>query len=170
MPIKKHNYLITLLNILIFSFVILIQTSDILDLTVKTATPMLVLPLLCGYAFFADIRRCITAGLVTGIFIDSVAYNTYCFNTVALMLLTVGVAVASNNLFNKNIPAAAVLSLIMAGIYYFFLWLFFYISSTDLQSSLGYLLKYALPSALYSAVFVFPFYYLYKYLKKIREH
>ena len=170
MPIKKHNYLLTLLNILIFSVITLIQTSDILSLTVKTATPMLVLPLLCGYAFFSDIRRCIIAGLITGVFIDSVAYNTYCFNTVVLMLLTVDVAVVSNNLFNKNIRAAVVLSLIMSGIYFVLLWLFFYMSGTDIKSSLGYLLKYALPSAVYSTVFIFPFYYLYKSFKKIREH
>ena len=155
---KKHHPLLFFANALIFTSIILFDTSELADISIKTATPMLVLPLLCAYAFFAKTHHCLVAGAITGAFIDSVSQDAYCFNTVALMLLTVAVALASNNLFNKNIRAAVVLTLLASAVYYIFLWLFFYISRYDMQSSIGYLLKYAFPSAVYTTVFIFPFY------------
>lgn len=166
---KKHYPLLFLANVLIFSFTILFDTSDFIDISIKTATPMLVIPLVCAYAFFANLQHCIIVGAVTGAFIDSVSYGAYSFNTVAFMLLAVAVTLASNNLFNKNIRAAVVLTLLTAAVYYIFLWLFFYIVPHDMKSSLGYLLKYALPSAVYSTAFIFPFYYIYKKFNSIKE-
>ena len=167
---KKHHPFLALANILIFAAVIVFQTSELCDISIRTASPMLLLPLLCSYAFFSDIKRCAAAGMISGAFIDSVSQGAYCFNTILLMLLAVGVCLAANNLFNKNIFAASVLSLMISLIYYIFLWLFFYLSGNDMESSVEYLLKYAIPSAVYSAVFVFPFYFIYNRFKKIKEH
>jgi len=166
---KKRHALLLLANVLLFTFVILLDTTYFLDITIKTATPMLLIPLLCAYSSFASTRRCLVAGLISGIFIDSVSMDAYCFNAVALMLITVAVCLASNNLFNKNIFSAAVLTLLSAAVYFTSLWLFFYIVPGDMESSLGYLLKYAFPSAVYTAVFAFPFYLIYKKFNAIKE-
>ncbi len=166
---KKRHPMLFVANVFIFSFIILFDTSELADLSIRTATPMLVLPLLCAYAFFADVQHCIIVGAVTGAFIDSVSYGAYSFNTIALLILAVTVSLASNNIFNKNIRAAVVLTLIMSAVYVTFLWLFFYIVPHDMKSSLGYLLKYAFPSAVYSTVFIFPFYYIYKKFNEIKE-
>lgn len=166
---KKHHFLLFLANLILFSVIILLDTSELADISIKTATPMLILPLLCAYAFFSNSRHCLVVGLISGAFIDSVSLNAYCFNTIALMLLAVAVSLASNNLFNKNILSAAVLTLLTCGVYYILLWLLFYTVRYDMNSSLGYLLKYALPSAVYSTVFIFPFYYIYKKFNEIKE-
>ncbi len=166
---KKHHPLLFFANVLIFTAIILFDTSELADISIKTATPMLVIPLLCGYAFFANTWNCLIAGVITGAFIDSVSQGAYCFNTVALMILAVSVSLASNNLFNKNIRAAVVLTLLISSVYYIFLWLFFYLSRYDIQSSIGYLLKYAFPSAVYTTVFIFPFYYIYRKFNEIKE-
>ena len=167
---KRHHILLLIANILIFFAVIIFDTSEILNISIKTATPMIFLPLLCSYSFFANIKSCIAVGLISGAFVDSVSYRSYCFNTILLMIIAVSVCLCANNLFNKNIRAAVVLTLLASTLYFVMLWLVFYGFNSDIESSLGYLLKYALPSALYSTVIVFPFYFIYKKFNKIKEH
>lgn len=162
---KKLNPIIILSNILIFIVVLFFQTSEIFDISIKTATPMIPLSLIIGFAFFSSMRSAIIWGLISGIMIDSVAYKSYCFNAIAFMLIAVAVYLASNNLFNKNLKAALVLALICSVVYFVLLWILFY-SKTSIDSSLGYLLKYALPSATYTAVLVIPFYFIYRYFSK----
>lgn len=166
---KKHYPLLFFANVIIFAAVIFCDTSQIIDLSIKTASPMILIPLLCSFAFFSDLKRCVIAGLIAGAFVDSISYKSYCFNTILLMLIAVAVCLAANNLFNKNIRAALVVTFAASAIYFLLLWLFFYCIGSDIQSSLGYLLKYALPSTVYSTVFIFPFYYMYKRFKKIKE-
>ena len=166
---KKHHPLLFIANVFIFTFVILFDTSELADISIKTATPMLVLPLLSAYAFFASTQHCIVVGAITGAFIDSVSYGAYSFNTIVLLLLTVAVSLLSNNLFNKNIRAAVVLTFLISAVYFIFLWLFFYTVAGDMKSSLGYLLKYAIPSAVYSTAFILPFYYIYRKFNNIKE-
>lgn len=166
---KKHHPWIFIANVLIFFTLILIHTSEFIDISIKTATPLLLLPLLTAFSVFAPIGSAAAAGFVSGAFLDSVAGSTYCFNTIVFMLIGVFVSLVANNLFNKNIFAAAVLSLITSGAYYLLLWLCFHCIGASAENSIGYLLRYALPSAVYTAVFIFPFYFLYKYFNKIKQ-
>lgn len=162
---KRYNPIIILSNILIFIFVLFFQTSEILDISIKTATPMLPLSLIIGFCFFGSLRSAVIWGLISGIMLDSVAYRSYCFNAISFLIIAVLVYLASNNLFNKNLKAALMLGLICSVGYFVLLWLLFY-ANTSLESSLGYLLKYALPSATYTAVLVIPFYFIYRYFSK----
>ena len=43
---KKRHPMLFMANVFIFSFIILFDTSELADISIKTATPMLVLPLL----------------------------------------------------------------------------------------------------------------------------
>lgn len=163
---KKHTLIFTL-NILIFFIIILLRYTNSSPLRFFDATPLLILPLLTAFSLFHSPISCAITGLFAGIFMDAVASGSYCFNAIMLLCIGTFVSVASNNLFNKNVPSSVVLSLITSGIYFIFQWIVFHARIENINDSLIYLLNYALPSAVVSAVFIFPFYFLYKYFHKI---
>ncbi len=162
---RKHPT-ITVINILIFFALLLFYYTGILPLTVKGVTPLLILPLLTAYSIYHSPIASALTGAACGIFMDSIALGSYGFNAVVLLILGTLVAIAANNLFNKNIFAATVLSLITCIVYFILQWAFFNTDNVSLNDSLIYLLKYALPTSVYSAVFILPFYYLYRYFDK----
>lgn len=163
---KKRHVGILLLNILIFFLPLLFYYSGILTLSIKGATPLLVLPILTAFSFFHTPLCCAGVGLACGIFMDACALGSYCFNAIILLLIGAFVSLTSSNLFNKNIRSAVVLSLTTSTIYFVMLWLVFHTDGVTLTDSLLYLLKYALPSAIYTALFIIPFYYLLRHFNK----
>jgi cell shape-determining protein MreD len=163
---KKHPFII-LLNILIFLLVLLFYYTGILPLSIKGITPLLILPLLTAFAIYHSPITSALIGLACGIFMDACAIGAYCFNAIVLLLIATFVAVTSNNLFNKNIQSAVVLSLITSAFYFVLQWICFHTDNVNLNDTFIYLLKYAFPSAFFSAVFILPFYYLYRYFHKI---
>lgn len=165
---KKSHPGIFFANVFIFFLLIIFHTSELFDISIKTATPLLLLPLLTAFAIFEPVGASAAVGFITGAFLDSVADGSYCFNTLVLMLIGAFVSLFANNLFNKNIFAAAVLSLITCVIYYVLLWISFHLFGRTVYDSLAYLLSYAFPSAVYSAVFIFPFYFLYRHFNRIK--
>lgn len=167
---KKRNLYVSAANIFIFFFVIVFQISGAVDISIKTATPQILLPLLTAYAVFYPLPSCAVAGIVAGACLDGIVNGAYCFNTIVLFLISAAVCLAANNLFNKNIQSAVALSLITAAIYYLLQWQFFYAWGVPVGDSLGYLLSYALPSALYTAVFIFPFYFIFKFFEKFKAY
>ncbi len=166
---KKHPFIFTF-NILIFFVLILLHYTNRTSINIFGVTPLLVLPLLTAFSIFHSPLASGVTGLLAGIFMDASTTGSYCFNAIVLLCLGAAVSVTSNNLFNKNIFASVVLSLITGGIYYICQWLIFYTVGKDFADCLMYLLKYAAPSALFSAVFIFPFYFLYKYFHKITSN
>ena len=166
---KKHPFIFTF-NILIFFFVVLLHYTDKTSINIFGVTPLLVLPLLTAFSIFHSPVASAVTGLLAGIFMDSCTTGSYCFNAIILLCLGAAVSVTSNVLFNKNIFASVVLSLITGGIYYLSQWVVFYTIGKDFTDCLMYLLKYAAPCALISAVFIFPFYFLYKYFHKITSN
>ena len=165
---KKHHPFIFLFNILIFAAAVTLNRAE-MYLSIKTATPMLILPLLTAFSVFGSVYSAALAGFLAGACLDSVTSDAYCFNSIVLVLLAVAIQLCANNLFNKNIRSAAVLSLLTAVFYFTLKWLFFFAFGSAIADSTLYLLKYALPSAVYSAVFIFPFFYLYRYFSKISD-
>ena len=166
---KKRHPFILIFNILLFFFVIISGGNDIVDISIKNATPLLALPLLCGFSIFSSVEAAVVAGLLSGIMLDSVSMNTFCFNAIVFLILGVFVSLASNTLFNKNLKAAAALSLIISSAYFVLYWLCFAAVGTGIRNSLIYLLQYGLPSAVYSSVFIFPFYFIFRYFDKIKN-
>lgn len=166
---KKRHPIIFIINILLFFAVIIFSGNDIIDISIKNATPFLALPLLCGFAIFSSFESAVIAGLLTGIMLDSVSLGSYCFNAMVFLILGAFISISSNTLFNKNIRAAIALSVIVCFIYFTAYWLVFEAFGKGLENSLIYLLQYAVPSAAYSAIFIIPFYYLYKHFDKIKN-
>lgn len=164
----KHPF-ITIINVLIFFVSMLFYYTGVLPLTIKCITPLLILPILTAFSIFNTPVVSAVAGLFCGVFMDANALDSYCFNAIVLVIIGAFVTVSSNNLFNKNIFAAMVLSLITAVFYFTLQWVVFETNNITIKDSLIYLLKYALPSAVYSAVFIIPFYYLYRYFERRKE-
>ncbi|MBQ4120027.1 MAG: rod shape-determining protein MreD [Clostridia bacterium] len=166
---KTKHPLITILNILIFFISLLFYYTGILPLSIKGITPLLILPILTAFSIFNSPLTSAITGLLCGVFMDCNALNSYCFNAIVLVILGTFVAVSSNNLFNKNIFSAMVLSLVVAVFYFVLQWAVFETDNITINDSLTYLLKYAFPTAVYSAVFIIPFYYLYRYFERRKE-
>lgn len=164
---KKHHPFVVLINILVFIFVLFFDSNPFIDISIKNAAPLLALPLITGFSIFSSPKRSAVAGFFIGAVTDSIAMKSYCFNALLFLSLGVGISLAANNLFNKNVRAATALSLITAVIYYTSYWLCFMAFGVGMKNSLIYLLGYALPSAIYSAVFIFPFFYLYRHFDRL---
>lgn len=165
---KKHPF-IFLLTVLLFLSVIIFSGNGIINISIKNATPLLALPLLCGFAVFHSFEASAIAGLLTGIMLDSVSLGTYCFNAIIFLVLGCFVNLASNSLFNKNLKAAVALSVICCFAYFTAYWICFAALGKGIKNSLTYLLSYGIPSAVYSAVFIIPFYYIFRYFNKLRS-
>lgn len=166
---KKHPFIFTF-NVLIFFILILLHYTDKIAINISGASPVLILPLLTAFSMFHSPVASALAGMFAGIFMDACTIGSYCFNAIILLCLGAAVSLASNNLFNKNIGSATVLSLITCGIYHISQWLIFQTFGKVFTESVMYLLKYAAPSAVLGAIFIFPFYFLYKYLNKLTSN
>ena len=164
---KKKHPVVRLLKILIFTLVLLFYYADILTLSINGIAPLLILPIITAYSLFHSPIRSAVVATACGIFMDACVVGAFCFNAVVLLVIATFVSASSNNIFNKNIQSASMLSLICCGFYFVFLWLCFHTDNVTLNDSLIYLLKYALPTAIYSAVFILPFYYIFRHFNKI---
>ena len=166
---KKSYPKIALFNLLIFAVLVIVQSSGVLPLRIKQATPLYILGLLVAYCVFSSVKYSALAGFLVGAVLDSTAAEGYCFNTITLTLLGVAVCLCANNLFNKNILAASVMSLLSSFIYFGTNWLIFNAFDISLSSGIEFLFHFSLPSAIYSAAFVVPFFYIYKHFDNIRN-
>lgn len=166
---KKHHPFIALLYFLLFFLLLLLHYTDAVDLSIRHATPLLLLPLLVSYAMFSPTSSAAAAGLLTGICMDAAASRTLCFHAVFLLIAAVSVSVISNRLFNKNLVSALVLSLGIGLLYYVLRWCIFYAFHTTLRDNLLYLLEFAFPSVLYTQLFVFPFYFIARALNRMQS-
>lgn len=163
---KKHHPFIFLFNAFIFAAAVILNPIEAL-ISIRTATPLLILPILTAYSVFGSVYSAAVWGFITGACLDSITSGSYCFNSIILVLIAVAANLCANNLFNKNIRSAAVLTLLASVFYFVIKWIFFFAIGSSINQSMVYLLKYALPSAVYSAIFAFPFFYLYRYFSNI---
>lgn len=166
---KKHHPFIFIINILLFFSVIILEDNGVVDFSIKNATPLFVLPLLCAFSMFENFEHSIVAGLLSGILLDGVTMGSFCFNAIVFVFLSAFVNLSSNSLFNKNLKASIAVSIIVCFSYFVIYWLCFMNFGVGIKNSLIYLLEYAMPSALYSAIFVIPFYFLYRRFNRIKS-
>ncbi len=167
MPKNFKKSLIFTFNVIIFFTFSMLHYSAFINTKLFDTTTTLIIPLLVAFAIYHSPIAAAMAGVLSGIVMDSSAAGSYCFNAIVLLIIGTFVAVSSNTLFNKNIPSAAVLSLLSALFYFVSQWIFFHAFQDGINQSLTFLLRHSLPSAILSAVFIFPFYFLYSYIKKL---
>ena len=161
---EKRSVKTAVISFFLFSLLFLLHYSDVISISIKTATPIILLPLLCAFSIFSPPAAAAATGLVLGVCMDSAASGTLCFNAIVLMLSAALVSASSSRLFNRNLRSAVLLSFLLTLFYFVLRWLIFYAFTVSAQDNLTYLLHYAFPSVIYTNVFIFPFYFLYKKL------
>lgn len=166
---NRFPFLKVTLLFLLFFVVCIFYSTGAFSLTIGYATPFTVLPLLIAFSILSTPMKSAMLGLVIGIFLDSTAGKTYCFNAVVLMFIACFACLVANNLFNKNIKATYVISLLSSIAYYLLYWIFFFIFGYSLKDSLTYLIRDAFPTAIYTSLFIFPFYFILKYINKLKK-
>lgn len=163
---KRHPW-INLTSFLLFFLTFILHYTDIIDISIKNAAPLIILPLLAAFSMFNKPVPSAAAGLLIGICMDSVASGAICFNAALLMLSAVLISVSAESLFNRNIRSAILLCVLLSLVYFLLRWVCFYAFSSGADGNLTYLLSYAFPSMLYTDVFIIPFYFLYKYFYRL---
>ena len=163
---KKSHFKTNLLSSLIFFFLTVLQSSGVMPLKIGQASPLYILGLLVAFSVFSTAKAAAVAGFLVGAVLDSTAAEGYCFNTIALTVIGVAVYLFANNLYNKNIFAALVMSFLAAFFYFGLNWLIFNAFDISLTDGISYLFTFTLPSAIYTAVFVIPFFFIYKRLEE----
>ena len=167
MQSKKRHPWIAVVNFMLFFLAFIFHYTDIIDISIKNAEPLIIISLLTAFSMFSGTGASAAVGLLTGIFMDSSASGAVCFNAAVLMLSAAMVSVFAERLFNRNIRSAILLCVLTSLFYFLLRWAVFYAFRSGAQDNLTYLLSYAFPSVLYTDIFVFPFYFLYKYFHKI---
>ena len=75
----KDRYIAFAFNLLIFALLFIGHYSLGGILTVKNATPLLILPMLTAFSMFNDELASALTGLFFGIFMDGASSEVYCF-------------------------------------------------------------------------------------------
>ena len=136
-----------------------------ISLAISGVSPVLVLSLLIPFCSYNRISTCVLVGILCGAVVDSTSADSYCFNTIAFLVLVVLAYLLASSVFNRNLKAGIVLCLILTLVYYLFYWLIFIAFSLNFGDNLRYLLQYAVPSSVYTAVLSAPFYFIFKAIK-----
>ena len=79
---EKRSVKTAVISFFLFSLLFLLHYSDVISIRIKTATPIILLPLLCAFSMFSTPAVSAATGLVLGICMDSAASGTLCFNAV----------------------------------------------------------------------------------------
>lgn len=159
---KNRNNIILALQVLAVFCIAVIHYSTLFSIKIGTASPLIIIPFLIIVSYYSGMWRGVIFAFAYGIYMDSVAADTLCFNTLALGLIFCVCGVLITYFFNRNISAALLLSLGAALAYFVLKWLFFFVF-TATEGHHIYLFRYAVPSAIYSAVFALPFYHIAKF-------
>ena len=151
----------------IIAFIIyVLHYTDLLDISVYHASPIILLPITVGVAMFYDELTGLIFGLSCGCAMDAVTGGVY--NTLFFMLMGFIVSLLAQRIFNKNLPGAIALTFISTFFYYGILWFTdFFIP--DVQGKVYILLWHYFPSAVYTVLFIIPFYFFEKKLRKAKR-
>ncbi|MBR2044025.1 MAG: rod shape-determining protein MreD [Clostridia bacterium] len=160
---KKRRF--PLWEALIALFIYLFHYTGLIDVTIRGASPLILLPLTVAVAMFYDEHVSLIFGAVCGMSIDAVAGSSACFNTLTFTLISFGIGLLAKRIFNRNLAGSIALTVIASVIYFGAKWLFFAIIP-DVQGKVYYLFWHLTPSAVYTVIFILPFFYLEKALTK----
>lgn len=163
---QKNLFNLRIINAVLFFVIIIIQYSDIVSIKLFAANPMLPLSLLVAVCLFCSELTGAIAGLMAGIFVDTMASTPPGFNAIIFMLLGPACVLVAKHLFNNNILSSIVLCFLCAQIYYTVRWIICIAFYSSFAENLTYIFQTVFPSCLYTAILVVPFYFIEKYLYK----
>lgn len=163
---KKHRF--PLAECIIAFLVFIFHYTSLIDISIKNVSPFILLPLIVGISMYRGELCGLIFGAVCGFACDAVSTSTVCFNTLTLMFTGFLVGLLAKNIFNKNLPGAAALSLLSSAAYHFLKWFLTYFLP-DVDGKVYVFLWQIIPSAIYTAAFIIPFFYLEKLLTGERK-
>jgi rod shape-determining protein MreD len=155
-------------EIIISAFVFLFHYTGLIDITIKGASPIILLPITVAVAMFYGELTGLLFGLCCGFAMDAVAASTSVFNTLAFMFIGFIAGLLAKRIFNRNLPAAITRTLIIEIGYFGTKWLMNAIIP-DVQGKVHYLLWNLTPCAVYTLIFIIPLYCLEKRLHKEKK-
>ncbi len=158
---RRFPYWEALIGLIIYIF----HYTGLIDITIYSASPLILLPLTVAVAMFYDQLVGLVFGVCCGFAIDAVSGSTSVFNTLVFMFIGFGVGLLAQRIFNRNLPGAIALTFFAVIAYFGLKWVFFAIIP-DVQGKVYYLFWHLTPSAVYTVLFILPFYFLEKRLHR----
>jgi rod shape-determining protein MreD len=159
---KNRNNLILVFQAFVIFCIGIIHYSSFISLKIGNASPLIIIPFLIVVCFFSGMWRGVIFAFIYGIYMDSIAADTLCFNTLVLGITMCVCGLLITHVLNRNISAVLLLSLLTCVFYFLLKWLIFYLFA-GVEHNQEYLFYYAVPSAIYTAAFSLPFYYVAKF-------
>ena len=163
---SRLRYLAFFINSVLLILLFVLRYSGLATLAIGQAVPITLIPFVAAIALFYGEWYGAAAGFVAGALMDSVMTGSSCFNTLTVMLLGLICGILSTYYLNKNIQAAACVSLGASFLYLFTRLIFFY-SFKGISPGAEYYGSYFIPTIFYTALFIIPFYFLEKKLKSL---
>ncbi len=155
-------------EIVLAAIVYLFHYTGLIDITIKGASPIILLPITVAVAMFYNELTGLLFGLCCGFAMDAVTASSSVFNTITFMLIGFIAGLLAKSIFNRNLPAAITLTLLSEIGYFGVKWLLYAIIP-DVQGKVYYLLWNLTPGAVYTLVFIVPLYFLEKRLHKEKK-
>ena len=163
MNVKRKGFAAALINVLIILILSVLRFSGLATLQIGQAVPMIFLPVIIAIAMFYGDNVSILSAILAGALMDSMAANSSCFHTIFFVVAAAVCNFLSNRFVNRNLKAAAYLTLIVSLFYYFLKYLIYFVFG-GVSVSYDYFLLYLIPSVVYTTALIIPFYFLEKKL------
>jgi rod shape-determining protein MreD len=163
MEIKRKRFISAFINGLLIFAVFILRYSGLATLKIGEATPILLIPLILSITIFYSDNIAFVSAILAGLLMDSCAANTSLYNTVFFTVAAAICSVLSNHVLNRNLKAAACLSVGLSFGYFILYYLIFFIFAGK-PVDYDYFILHLIPSAVYTSVWIIPFYFLQKKL------
>ncbi len=163
MNIKRYRFIAAFVNILLIFLVFVLRYSEIATLQIGEAVPMLLLPIVIAISIFFGENASILYGIFAGFLADCAAADTYCFNTLFMVISATLCNLFMSRFLNRNLKAAVCLSAGVSFGYFFLKYLVFFVFK-GISVHYDYFILYLIPSVVYTAVWIIPLYFLEKKL------
>lgn len=138
-----------LIYFVICAVILLLQSTGLITLQIKTASTMLIIPATVYAGFYFGCYLGAVFGFVSGVLLD-IYSSTLVYNTVALAVCGFVCGIVVTYLFNRNLAAASVLNSVFSILYFLVKWLIVYAFSDPVPQFV--LWNFCVPSAVYTAV------------------
>ena len=166
---QRKHWGIEFIQFIITIVLFLIHYNGLLTIPSLNANPILLLPFLISFCMFSQEITGAVAGLLIGIFMDSMSSSGSFFHTFLFFIIGLTVSLLSHYLLNNNFRSAIMLSILASIVYFLLRWFFFHaLVQNNFTYSVDYLNKYALPSIIYTNIFILPIYFLQSYLNRLK--
>ncbi len=157
MPVKLKRFLFYIVYLMVSVLLVFVQYSGLITLQIGTLSALVVLPCVLYAGFYFGCYKGATIGFLLGVLTD--VYSTpMFFNTIVFAVFGFACGIIMTYLFNRNLAAACVLSVVGSFVYFLLKWFIVY-AFVD-PSPIYILFCYSLPSAIYTSLLGIAVYFI----------